>query len=243
MHPVWRIGTAGWAIPRVLADRVPGAGTHLERYARLFACTEINSSFHRSHTPSTYARWARSTPDGFSFSVKVPRVITHDRRLCDVTEPLAAFLKESAGLGEKRGPLLVQLPPSLAFDVGAATAFFDGLRQRHDGPVVCEPRHPSWFTPDADALLAAAAVGRVAADPARVAIAAQPGGHPAVPYFRLHGSPRTYYSPYETAWLDAFAARWRPTLSGGAWCVFDNTASGAALGNALDLRARLTGAA
>ena len=74
---------------------------------------EINSSFYRPHRPSTYARWAAETPEGFPFAVKLPKEITHKRRLVDVAEPLDRFLAETAALGPKRGPLLVQLPPSL----------------------------------------------------------------------------------------------------------------------------------
>src|SRR5215213_7944249 len=110
------IATAGWCIPRPSAHRFAGPGTHLERYARIFGGAEINSSFHRPHAASTYARWAASTPPDFRFAVKLPRVITHDQKLRRVRLPLERFLAEIAGLGPKCGPLLVQLPPSLAFD-------------------------------------------------------------------------------------------------------------------------------
>src|SRR4051812_48945422 len=99
-----RIGTAGWSIPRVLADRFDGGGTHLHRYAQLFRCAEINSSFHRPHTPVTYAKWAASTPPDFRFAVKLPRTITHDGQLRRARAPLELFLEQSAGLGDKRGP-------------------------------------------------------------------------------------------------------------------------------------------
>ena len=78
---VIRVGTAGWSIPRASAPRFPGAGSHLERYARLFSAAEINSSFHRAHTVQTYAKWAALTPPDFQFAVKCPRVITHDLQL------------------------------------------------------------------------------------------------------------------------------------------------------------------
>jgi len=78
VSPDYRVGTAGWSIPRASAERAPGDGTHLQRYARVLACSEINSSFHRSHRAAVYAKWAASTPSGFRFSVKLPRAITHD---------------------------------------------------------------------------------------------------------------------------------------------------------------------
>lgn len=106
-----RIGTAGWSVPAAHRGRFPEAGTLLERYAARFDAVEINSSFYRPHRPSTYARWAASVPAGFRFSLKLPREITHTRRLVEVAEPLDRFLGEVAALGERLGPVLVQLPP------------------------------------------------------------------------------------------------------------------------------------
>src|SRR3954471_1350082 len=128
------VGCAGWSIPKQHACRFPEGGSHLTRYARRLPAVEVNSSFYRPHRPSTYARWATETPEGFSFSAKVPKEITHTRRLVDVDEPLDRFRDETAALGAKRGPLLVQLPPSLGFDARAAGAFFSGFRRRYDGP-------------------------------------------------------------------------------------------------------------
>jgi uncharacterized protein YecE (DUF72 family) len=173
------------------------------RYAQQFPAVEVNSSFHRPHRPSTYARWAAETPEGFAFSLKVPKEVTHERRLVDAEEPLDRFLAETAALGAKRGPLLVQLPPSLAFDEGTASSFFAALRHRYGGTVACEPRHPSWFAPEADLLLSDREVARVAADPAVVPQAAEPGGWGGLVYYRLHGSPKVYHSAYPAACLDA----------------------------------------
>src|SRR5690349_10182868 len=108
-----RIGCAGWAIPKQHAVLFPSSGSQLERYAQRFNAVEINSSFYRPHLPATYARWAASTADDFSFAVKMPKVITHMRRLAGAAEPLERFLDEVGSLGAKLGPLLLQLPPSL----------------------------------------------------------------------------------------------------------------------------------
>jgi uncharacterized protein YecE (DUF72 family) len=241
------VGCAGWSLPRDAQPHFPAEGTHLVRYAGRLPAVEINSSFYRPHRASTYARWAASVPAGFRFSVKVPRAITHERRLIDAEPLLDAFLDGVAALGPALGCLLVQLPPSLALAPAAADAFFAALRARHAGPAVVEPRHASWFGPEAGALLAARQIGQVAADPARVPAAAAPGGWPGTVYYRLHGSPRVYYSAYDAAYLDALAARLRAAaLAPGAappWCVFDNTASGAATANALDLLERVPGSA
>lgn len=224
------IGTAGWSIPRASAHHFDAGGTHLQRYARLLRCAEINSSFHRPHASATYAKWAGSTPPGFRFAVKLPRLITHDQKLRRARLPLERFLQESAGLGTKRGPLLVQLPPSLSFDARVAARFFDVLRERYVGSVVCEPRHQTWFSAAADALLVQYRVARVAADPPTAPGAELPGGWNGIVYFRLHGSPRKYWSRYSTEYIEALARALRvATASAEAWCVFDNTASGAAL--------------
>ena len=236
-----RVGTAGWTLPRAEQEHFPATGTHLERYAGRFAAAEINSSFHRPHRPSTYARWAESVPPGFLFSIKLPKGITHGQRLRDVEALLDGFLAEAAGLGDHSGCLLVQLPPSLEFDRTVAQAFFSALGARSPIAVACEPRHPTWFGDEAADLLARFRVARVAADPARVPAAAEPGGWPDLVYYRLHGSPRIYYSAYEAAYLDRLAARLRVEAAAGrqVWCIFDNTASGAATADALSLITRL----
>lgn len=236
-----RIGTAGWSIPPQHPEGFPPAGSHLERYARRLRAVEINSSFYRPHRPATYARWAASVPDGFRFAVKAPKEITHLRRLADPAEPLARFLSEIGALGDRIGPLLVQLPPSLPFEESIAVAFLDALRTRFAGPVACEPRHPSWFADRPDAILSRFEVARVAADPARVPRAAKPGGWPGLVYHRLHGSPEMYVSAYAPEWLDVLAGRIAATTARGvpSWCIFDNTARGAAMGDALGVMRRL----
>jgi uncharacterized protein YecE (DUF72 family) len=233
--PKTRIGTAGWSIPVRYAGLFPDAGSGLDRYAARFDVAEINSSFHRSHKPATYVRWAESVPAEFRFSVKLPKAITHQRRLVDAAEPLDSFFAEIAGLGSKLGPVLVQLPPSLSFEPEIAAAFFGALRTRHDGNVAFEPRHPSWFEPQADGVLVEYRIARVGADPARVPEAAVPGGWPGLAYWRLHGSPRMYFSEYGREFLAGLAKR-LTEAEAETWCVFDNTASGAALGDAMALQ-------
>jgi uncharacterized protein YecE (DUF72 family) len=237
-----RIGTAGWSIPRAMGTTFAADGTHLQRYASRLTCAEINSSFHRPHAARTYEKWAASTPLQFRFAVKLPRTITHDQRLRRAREPLERFLDESSGLGERRGPLLVQLPPSLEFDARLAGTFMTLLRSRHAGPVVWEPRHPTWFTDAANSLFVRHEIARVAADPPPASGADRPGGWPGLVYHRLHGSPRRYWSPYEPAYLQALADALAVAPVGlDTWCIFDNTATGAALENAWELQ-RLTGA-
>lgn len=236
-----RIGTAGWAIPPAAAPSLPQTGSGLERYAAGFDAVEINSTFYKTHRPATLERWAAAVPASFRFAVKVPKEITHGRRLVGAEPALGAFVESLAPFAEQLGPLLVQLPPSLEFDAGAAGAFFTHLRTLTDGAVVCEPRHPSWFEPGADALLAKHGIARVAADPARTPAAAEAGGDLRLLYVRLHGSPRMYYSSYDGEALARVAAQLIASPAAEAWCIFDNTASGAAMPDALRLKALLSG--
>jgi uncharacterized protein YecE (DUF72 family) len=231
------IGTAAWSIPREVQSRFPAGDSALARYAQVLPAVEINSTFYRPHRASTFERWAASVPRAFRFSVKIPRTITHDQELRGSAKPLKAFLADLAPLGSRLGCLLAQLPPSLAYDTRVARAFFTALRKQFDGGVALEPRHASWLGEPAERLLKSFEIARVAADPTRAKGDGEPGGWPGLAYFRLHGSPRIYYSSYEDDYLDALAVKLRalqrrriPT-----WCIFDNTASGAATGNALSL--------
>jgi uncharacterized protein YecE (DUF72 family) len=241
LTPHIHLGVAGWSIRREHADKFPRTGTHLERYASVFNAVEINSCFYRPHRFSTYERWAASVPQAFRFAVKLPRVITHEARLVDAAPAVDRFLAETAGLGVKRGPVLVQIPPSLSFDEEVAHRFFRELRNRFDGDVVFEPRHETWFTPEVDSMLVHHRVARVAADPARVPAAAVPGGYDHLTYLRLHGSPRIYYSAYPAEELERVTGVLEKNADLGisSWCIFDNTALGAATADGLTVRSRL----
>ncbi len=237
-----RIGTAGWSIPPAAGKAFPPAGSHLERYAALLNAVEINSTFYRLPRRATVERWRDVTPGGFRFAVKMPGRITHECGLCNVRFELKEFIELCSGFGDKLGPVLVQLPPSLEFERRAAVAFLERLRSLHGGPVAWEPRHPSWFSRAVEELLLRYRIARVAADPARVPAAGLSAAANELVYYRLHGSPRMYYSAYEQEYLGALADDLRSAAAQPStrevWCIFDNTALGAAAVNALELRKR-----
>lgn len=235
------IGTAGWSIPPNQADCFDRDGSVLTRYASRFRGVEINSSFYRPHRPATWARWAETVPADFRFAVKIPKVVTHERKLVDCADPLASFCDQVASLGDKLAILLVQLPPKLSFDAALAADFFGLLASRTKVRAVCEPRHVSWFENDADRLLRDLEVARVAADPAITPSAARPGGWRGLAYRRLHGSPVMYRSPYGADRLKAYARQIAQERNAGhdVWCIFDNTASGAATADAIGLQEQL----
>jgi uncharacterized protein YecE (DUF72 family) len=236
-----RIGCAGWSIPKRTALQFPAGSNHLNRYSQLFNCCEINSTFYRPHKVATWQRWAASVPEDFRFAVKIPRAITHEARLVCSPEIWLKFLNQIGNLGDKLGPILVQLPPSLSFERKKVITFFSFLRQHHVGDIVCEPRHSSWFTQQANRTLQDFKIARVAADPACLPTASTPGGALTIAYFRLHGSPRKYYSSYTKDFLDRISTQVKELARrGNVWCVFDNTASGAATLNAIGLMAKIT---
>ena len=224
-------------VPSRYSGTIPAGGSHLERYARRLNAAEINSSFHRPHRRKTYERWARCTPANFRFSVKVPKTMTHEARLASCGALLDRFVAEVTGLGDKLGALLVQLPPKFAFDEDVSDRFLRGLRARIGTPVAFEPRHASWFASGVDDWLAKRRVARAATHPALVAGADKPGGWSGLTYYRWHGSPRIYFSDYDAAALGVLRQSLDQSRGGRVptWCIFDNTASGAALGNALAL--------
>lgn len=172
----------------------------------------------------------------------MPKVITHTLRLENAEAEAGAFIEQLKPLGEKLSILLVQLPPSLAFASRVADGFFAKLSGLTDKSIVCEPRHASWSTEEANAILRVNKVSRAAADPARVPVGSEPGGWRGLSYYRLHGSPKVYYSSYAEDYLAILARR----LSADAqqdraiWCIFDNTTLGFATRNALDLQKLLT---
>lgn len=234
------IGTAGWSLSRGDQMSFPPEGTHLDRYAAVFDAAEINASFYRPLRPELYAKWAACTRPDFRFSVKIPKSITHEARLVDAGPLLDPFLEQVEALGDRLGCLLVQLPPSLEYDASVVERFVATFRERYDGRLVVEPRHPSWFEGGAAAMLTRFRIGRVAADPARVPAAAEPGGDRSTVYYRLHGSPRIYWSSYDEPYLDRLAGDMRRAAGDAdeVWCIFDNTASGSAIPNAWSLLER-----
>ncbi|MEO5726005.1 MAG: DUF72 domain-containing protein [Byssovorax sp.] len=244
------IGVAGWSLPspsyepkpgfapRLPLDRFGEEGSALERYSRAYAAVEINSTFYRMHKPETFARWAQAVPPGFRFSVKLAKEITHTLGLATPKEPLERFFAPVRELGATMGPLLIQLPPSRAFETRRAAAFFRALRDLYEGPAVLEARHETWFEPPVTRLLAEHDIPRVIADPCTVPI--EPGPEDRLVYYRLHGSPRVYWSGYSEEYLDELAVKIASLRARAeVWCIFDNTAAGFAQLDALGLIDRL----
>jgi len=242
------IGTSDWGIAAEGTAAFRAEDFHLQRFSALMGCVEINSSFYRSHRASTYERWAGRAPADFRFSVKCPKQISHKYRLEGARDALARFVDAAQALGSKWCVLLVQLPPTLVYDELVAGHFFEQVHARFGGSIACEPRHASWFTAPAERLMRDLEVSRSAVDPAKWPGAEEPGGwtqvlamdHAPLLYCRWHGSPREYWSSYDETWLRE-RALWLQALpqEQSCWCIFGNTAAGAAMRNALRLKAML----
>jgi uncharacterized protein YecE (DUF72 family) len=229
-----RIGTAGWALPKALRVSQSADKPVLEQYAELFDAVEINSSFYRPHRRSTYERWCASVPESFRFSVKVPKVITHERGLLRCQSETVSFMDGVRGLQDKLAVLLVQLPASRTFDESIADAFFKALRSETTAHIVCEARSSTWFADAATALFERYRITRVVADPVPCGCEFAAPADSRFAYFRLHGSPKMYYSSYSAGFLQGVAAAARAAAE--SWCIFDNTAAGAAWSDATVLQ-------
>ena len=227
------IGTAGWN-----SAGLSGEGSHLEIYSQHFNAAEINSSFYKNHQRSTYERWRESVPAEFRFSVKLFKQFTHVDRLDTSKKELRGTIQSIAGLREKWGALLIQTPPSLAFDRKCATRFVKQLKTCTQVACFMEPRHESWFGSEALDVLESLGIELAFADPSPVATKSlKSGSH----YLRLHGSPRIYYSSYSKRFLSEIAARIQAQAGERkTWCIFDNTTLGHALKNAQTLQKLLS---
>jgi uncharacterized protein YecE (DUF72 family) len=158
------VGTSGWQYrdwryvlyPAGLAER-----DWLEHYASRYATVENNGTFYRLPPPETFAGWRARTPDGFVMTVKASRYLTHVRRPRDPAEPVERLMRAAARLGDRLGPVLLQLPPNLRADPGALDDCLREFARFPGGPdggrarVAVEPRHESWWTEETRQVLAA----------------------------------------------------------------------------------------
>jgi len=235
-----RIGLAGWTEAASRHGKLLPAGavgaTGLQRYAGAFGFVEINSSFYRQVRPATYEKWAGEVPEGFCFSVKMHRLITHYTRLKN-TDLLGDFFGSVAGLCGKLDVVLVQLPPTLVFDAEVAEQFWSALRKLYRGCAVCEPRHASWQEPAALKLLGKHGIGPVLTEIPAAKEDPLRGAKKEIPlYVRLHGTPRKYYSSYGDQDLARLAEFLADHADRRRYVVFDNTAGPAGVRNALELK-------
>jgi uncharacterized protein YecE (DUF72 family) len=239
-----RIGTSGWHYKSWHGPFYPSAlriKDFLSFYIGLFDTAEINNSFYRLPTEQAVRAWHDAAPEGFLFAWKVSRFITHMKRLKDVEESIDLVFGRMAGLGEKFGPVLFQLPPSFkATDENrerlARTLSLVPPKHRY----AFEFRHPGWYEDRTFDLLrdhnAALCISDHADAPAPFLATAD------FTYIRAHGTNGRYAGSYSTETLQDWAgqiARWADE-GRDAYVYFDNDIKSAAPGDARELL-RLTG--
>jgi uncharacterized protein YecE (DUF72 family) len=237
-----RIGISGWTYAGWRGAFYPKGLTQkreLAYAAEKFRAIEINGTFYGLQKPDAFGRWRDETPEGFLFSVKGSRYITHMRRLRDIEVPLANFLASGVlRLGPKLGPFLWQFPPRMAFDTERFDAFLGllpkdteeavALAKRHDTRLdnrswldadghrklrhAIEIRHESFCTPEFIDLLRKHKVALVCADTVEWPLLMDVTSD--FVYARLHGSEQLYASGYGPKALDLWAKRVRAWSEG-----------------------------
>lgn len=233
------IGTSGWQYRDWRGGLYPAGVAQrrwLEHYATLYQTVENNNTFYRLPAATTFAGWRDRTPGDFVMAVKASRYLTHVRRLRDPAEPLARFLGAAAPLGPKLGPILLQLPPTLAAEPALLDACLAGFRAAWPPGgharrrITVEPRHPSWWTEEVREILAAHDAALCWAD--RL-------DHPVTPlwrtagwgYLRLHEGTAEPWPSYDRQALQSWVDRVREVWPGDeeVYVYFNNDPGGAAI--------------
>lgn len=235
------IGTSGWSYKEWKEAYYPKelkSTDWLSYYAKEFDCTEINASFYHLPQRKTIENWVNKVADDFKFCVKMSRYLTHMNKLSTPEEPLQRFFDVFDLMKEKMGPVLIQLPPSLAFHEEKTTYFYDLLKTKYsDYDFAMEVRHASWLQERSIELMEQYKIAFV--------ISQSGVGFPYAEhvtakdvYVRFHGPGKLYYSVYENDMLHDYAVKFKHWLKKGhnVWAFFNNTAELAALDNAKTLR-------
>lgn len=232
------IGTSGWSYKHWRERFYPteiNPRDYLAYYAKHFHTTEINTSFYHLPRPETVAHWAEVVPKSFKFCPKISRYITHIKKLNDPAETLPKFFDVFDPLKEQLGPVLIQLPPSLAFHLEREHAFYKALKRYKGYHFALEPRHKSWFSSESIDLMKENGIAFVIADSG--------GRHPSAEftttrniYIRFHGR-GGFDVPYSDDFLREFAkkiGRWRKE-GHTVWAYFNNDGNAHAVFNAQKL--------
>ena len=231
------IGTSGWSYDHWTGRFYPPllpTSNRLPFYAQHFQTVEINATFYRLPKPATVVHWAEETPGRFRFAAKASRFITHMKKLKDPDTSLSPFFRAIAGLAEKCGPILFQLPPHWRVNPDRLTDFLQVLPAGHR--YAFEFRDPSWYDTEVFLALAdhaaALCIHDLAGSPSPVETTAD------FVYLRLHGPAGPYRGKYGNAALRKWAdrlARWNAE-GRDVYCYFNNDEKAYAVTDALTLK-------
>jgi uncharacterized protein YecE (DUF72 family) len=231
------VGTSGWQYQDwrgVLYPEGLPVRLWLEEYAAAFATVEVNNAFYRLPARETFEAWRVRLPPDFVVAVKASRYLTHIKRLKDPEEPVHRLMTRAAGLGDRLGPVLLQLPPTLRADPGLLDAclacFPPGTR------VAVEPRHPSWWTPRVRRVLelhgAALCWADAHARPVTPLWPTSGWGYVRFHVGRARAWPRYGRRSLET-WVDRIATAWPDGDERDVYAYFNNDPTGAAVRDAV----------
>jgi uncharacterized protein YecE (DUF72 family) len=232
-----RIGTSGWNYSHWRGAFYPAdlpRSRWQSYYMARFNTVEVNNTFYRLPEKQTFAKWKQEAEEGFIFSVKASRYITHMKKLKDPEEPAANFLEHAGGLGEKLGPVLFQLPPQWKANPGRLDAFLGAIPAGFR--YAFEFRDNTWWDPEIYELLtsrgAAFCIFDLEGRLSPLEVTAD------FVYVRLHGPGSAYQGDYSDRTLSEWAGRFRGWLEAGieVYCYFDNDENGYAAKNALRIK-------
>jgi uncharacterized protein YecE (DUF72 family) len=232
-----RVGCSGWVYKHwrgILYPEGLPQTRWFERYADEFDTVEINNSFYRLPTTETFDKWRRQAPPGFCYAVKANRYLTQAKKLKDCEEPLERMMAAVRSLGDRLGPMLYQLPPSLKINLERLESFLAILPK--DVTSAFEFRNTSWYVPETYALLERYGVSFCVHDmpgSASERVAVGP-----VAYVRFHGSGGKYWGRYADevllGWADWMIEQSREGRS--VWCYFNNDIHGHAIDDARTMK-------
>jgi uncharacterized protein YecE (DUF72 family) len=227
------IGTSGWSYrwQGIFYPLDLKSADYLPYYATRFNTTEINSSFYHFTMAKTIEKWISITPSSFRFAAKLHQEITHNRKFVDIKEPLDKFMSRYLLMGERLGPILIQIAASFHFDKMVTEDFFKVLRENYPAQTfVLEVRHKSWFVEEAIELMQEYQIGFVISSGGKRFPGLEIATTDTV-YLRLHGDEKLYSSSYSDEKLEKYAFMIKDWLldEKQIWVFFNNTILGHAI--------------
>lgn len=218
-----RIGIGGWVYPPWRGTFYPSGlrqADELAHASRHVTAIEINGTFYRTQTPASFRKWRDETPDGFVFSLKGPRYLTHRGELASAAPYMERFLDSGfLELGDKLGPILWQFAPTTRFDPADFAGFLDLLPAERGGRAlrhVVEVRHDSFRGPEFAGMLRERGIAVARVDDSK---------YPAIDeatadftYLRLRRCAESEAAGYPPAALDEWTARLRAWSEAGRDC-------------------------
>lgn len=231
----WWIGTSGWNYPHwktiFYPENIPRT-KWLEYYSERFDTVELNATFYRLPKEQTFKNWHKRTPQGFIYSVKISKFITHTKRLKECEDALLRFYSAIKHLKEKLGPILIQLPPGLKYEKPLFESFCSLLKSSYKHTL--EVRNKTWLCDEAFEIMKRHNISFCISDTA--------GRYPYHEeitadfiYIRLHGSKKLYTSEYTEKEITEWASKIKD-WDMNTYVYFDNDFNAYAVKNAIQLK-------